>query len=102
MRWLAVLVVLFGSTVAEAQERLEPTPYDRARECSLAGDNVCVVRELVAPTVAREYELLIAALRAVGGHDADVDRRMREYLAQFPTGRMAAQYRQFLIAHGAL
>jgi pSer/pThr/pTyr-binding forkhead associated (FHA) protein len=74
--------------------------YDRARECSIAGDNRCVVRELRGHcTVAREYELLIAAMRAVGGYDRDVENNMRTYLGRFPSGRMAAQYRQYLVAH---
>jgi hypothetical protein len=48
---------------------------------------------------AREYELLIIAMRQIGGMDRDVEGHMRTYLDRFPSGRMAAQYRQYLVAH---
>lgn len=111
MRWLIVsalvaspvLAVLALPDTGQAQRSSEPTPYERARECSLSGDNVCVIRELHGHcTNAREYELLIAALRATGGPEADVMAQMREYLGRFPSGRMATQYRQFLLAHERL
>jgi hypothetical protein len=99
MRWSTALFVMWVPIAGQAQRSGEPTPYDRARECSIAGDNGCVVRELTAPTFAREYELLIASLRAVRAPEAEIQQRMREYLMRFPTGRMAAQYRQYLVAH---
>jgi pSer/pThr/pTyr-binding forkhead associated (FHA) protein len=78
----------------------EASRYDRARTCSIAGDNRCVVTELRGHcSQARDYELLIIAMRQLGGMDRDVEGHMRTYLDRFPSGRMAAQYRQYLVAH---
>ena len=38
-------------------------------------------------------------MRAQSGYDRDVESYMRTYLSRFPTGRQAAQYRQYLVAH---
>lgn len=91
MRWL-ILFALVASPVLAQDE-----PPGCAR-----GDHACVIASLPNPTTAQEYERLIAALRLVPGRDADVETRMREYLARYPTARMAAQYRQFLLAHERL
>jgi hypothetical protein len=48
----------------------------------------------------REYELLIDALRATSGMEADVVRYMRAYLARFPTTPRARAYQQYLMTHG--
>jgi len=101
-----------GSTAPAAGASSSPAPsapaagggdasrYDRARTCSIAGDNRCVVSELRGHcSQAREYELLIIAMRQIGGMDRDVESHMRTYLDRFPSGRMAAQYRQYLVAH---
>ncbi len=75
------------------------SPYDDARACALTGDHACVVDRLRGhASTAREFELLIASLRSLG-HDRDVETNMRLYLSRFPTGRQAAAYRQYLVAH---
>lgn len=76
--------------------------YDVARACAIGGDFSCVIRELRGRcTQAREFELLIASMRALGGYSREVERAMREYQLRFPTGRQAAPYRLYLIEHGA-
>lgn len=74
-------------------------PYDAARDCAIRGEHDCVITHLLGhASTAREFELLIASLRHAG-RDRDVDANMRLYLSRFPTGRQAAAYRQYLVAH---
>lgn len=85
---------------ATAVAPAESSRYDGARACAISGDHACVIRELRGHcTQAREYELVIASMRAQSGYDRDVESYMRTYLSRFPTGRQAAQYRQYLVAH---
>lgn len=78
----------------------EGSRYDAARACAIAGDHSCVIRELRGHcTAAREYELLIVAMRARSGFEREVESTMRAYLTRFPTARQAAAYRQYLVAH---
>jgi hypothetical protein len=80
----------------------ERSRYDGARACAISGDHACVIRELRGHcTAAREYEILIASMRAQHGYDRDVEALMRTYLSRFPSGRQASQYRVYLIEHGA-
>jgi hypothetical protein len=82
---LASLLTLAAPAVSAQSSTPSSTRYERARACSIAGDSRCVIRELHqhAETV-RELELLIAAMRAVGGYDRDVASLRRRYCERVP------------------
>jgi ABC transport system ATP-binding/permease protein len=89
-----------GGGTVEATAPAESSRYDSARACAMVGDHGCVIRELRGHcTVAREYELLIAAMRASTGYDREIESSMRAYVTRFPTGRQVSSYRQYLVAH---
>lgn len=68
----------------------------QALECLARGDNRCVIRALEdKASSARELELLIETYRAVGSTPR-AERQIERYLARFPDGQRAAEYKRLL------
>ncbi len=73
-------------------------PMEVATACLAQGDNDCVISALEGKAkTARELELLIETLRAVG-RSADAQKQMASYVKRFPDERRAASYRRLLEA----
>jgi hypothetical protein len=74
---------------------------DTATACLARGDNACVIAALDGQAKsAREFELLIETLRAMGrSHDAQ--QHMATYLARFPDERRSSTYKRLLDAQRA-
>ena len=68
-------------------------------DCSINGDNACVIRELEGrPRSARALGLLIEAYRA-RGQTQDAVRHMRTYVQRFPGTSRARAYQQIIARH---
>jgi serine/threonine protein kinase len=79
----------------------DPARSQRARECTMRGDNRCVISELEGHARSEsELAMLIEAYRATGNRLA-ADRHMRSYVSRFPQSARARNYRQLLEQHGA-
>jgi DNA-directed RNA polymerase specialized sigma24 family protein len=74
----------------------QPSREERARDCTMRGDNECVIGILEGRArSASELTLLIEAYRARGQND-EARRHMRILVARFPSSPRAAIYRQIL------
>jgi len=81
-----LLALVSGTSNAGADAAGDrPSAYDSAFACARREDHSCVVRVLSHPRQAREFELLMAALRALGDH-ARYERVRRDYCARFGCG----------------
>jgi hypothetical protein len=66
---------------------------DEARACARQGDSPCVIRALEGRSDSpRALEMLVAAYRTTGNSAAS-RRTMERYLARYPTGARADEYR---------
>lgn len=86
LAWLLALTAPLTAAAQGEDPEAHRARYARARACAIAGDNRCVIRELRGHCVAaRDFELLIAAMRAAGGYDRDVENQLRTYCSRFPS-----------------
>lgn len=72
---------------------------DQARQCTMSGDNGCVIRLLEGRArTPNSMAMLIEAYRARGQTNAALN-HMRTFVQRFPSHSRAASYRQILARH---
>ena len=99
-----------GSTTSAGGGSQETTPTrggggaaanveDQARQCTMSGDNGCVIRLLEGRArTPNSMAMLIEAYRARGQTNAALN-HMRTFVQRFPSHSRAAAYRQILARH---
>jgi hypothetical protein len=77
----AIAMLLCSTARAEDTPDDVPDAYGIALDCARTADYACVIRVLHHPRTAREFELLLGAMRAV--HDTRYEAVLRTYCSRF-------------------